>query len=175
VSDPKIKIRVRADNAAKVAARFGRTWQQFDHIVERRVEDAGNFMVQKIYRNRKIIPYDTGHMSRGIQWVKGGKLTIEIISTAVDPDSGFDYFPVTRFGHQTHLIVPRNQRVLREGERSILHWTNEDDNDVFSSWSRGFHPLTDWTDKAVPLAREVARRTGLLIARDIDRELSKGA
>jgi hypothetical protein len=164
-----IRFRVRADNARRVAQKFGRTASQFERIIDRRMEQAGDFMVQKIYRHPKIVPRDTGHLSRGIGWRRGGSLVIHITGEAIDPETGFDYFPVSRFGHETELILPSHHFV----GVGILYWETPDGLEVFSTFSRGFHPSSDWTDKAEPLAREVVRRTGRLIARDIMQELER--
>lgn len=168
-----IKFRVRTDNANTVARKFGRTAAEFDSIIERRVDNAGEFMVEKIYKVLARQISDTGHMRRGISWTRSGRLTINITGQAIDPESGFDYFPTRRFGHETHLITPTHGFQ----DAGILHWisgprSDFPGHDVFSTFSRGFHPTSDWTERGAPAAREVVRRTGKLIANDILRELS---
>lgn len=171
-----IKFRVSSQGANEVAARVGKGWREFDGIVERRMNDAGEFMVTHIYR--RVAPQDEGTLREGIGWVRTGKLTINITGHAIS-ESGFDYFDITRHGHRG-MIFPSHGFIgvgvlhffSHFGARKSKTGTHFPKAEVFATFTRGFHPATDWVDKGTPAAREVVRRTGRLIARDIMQEIS---
>lgn len=167
-----VKFKVSITGANEVARKFDKTWRDFDHIVSKRMDQAGEFMVEKLFK--KAAPKDTGHLRRGISWVKTGQLTINIVGEAIDPESGFDYFDVTRFGH-TGPIFPFRAKVLHFFMPGDISPSGHifPDAEVFAHSTKGFHPLSDWVDRALPNAREVANRTGKLIARDIRQELER--
>jgi hypothetical protein len=141
------------------------------------MDDLMEFAVAKIYRKAAL--RDTGSLARGIEAVQTGRLAFQIKVRAEDPESGFNYAPVTRFGHETHLITPRQDSVMTV---SVLHWFTKGDigpkghrfegEEVFRPWSRGFHPPKDWAERGHGAVQEATRRTGKLIARDISQELS---
>lgn len=168
---PGIKFKVSTQGANEIAARFGKTWRDFDGIVEKRMNDAGEFMVSHIYQ--RVALKDEGTLSEGIGWSRTGKLTIVITGEAI-AESGFDYFNITRFGHEG-MIFPSHGFMgvgvlhffSHFGARRSSSGTHFPKAEVFATFTRGFHPATDWVDKGTPAAREVVRRTGRLIARDI--------
>jgi hypothetical protein len=96
----------------------------------------------------------------------------EVIVTtrAVDPDSGFDYVAVTRFGHRKRLITPvakggnaRKSRTAKRGAsgrfvtRGIGYLRFESRGRTWILPSvRGFRPRTDWVEKAWPAVKSAA-------------------
>lgn len=168
-----MKFKIKAEGAAEAGRRIGRTAGQIDRIIERHMETAGDLMLKHF---QKKAPKDTGHLRRGMSWSKAGRLTIQIQGQALDPDTGFDYFPISRFGHQTHLIVPSHSflgvGVLRweVGENSQF---GDAGNIVWSQWSRGFHPIGDWTGRGHEGAQQIAKIAGSAILRDVSREMKR--
>lgn len=87
-------------------------------------------------------PRRSGRLARGVarrSLVGGGE---EIGARAIDPDSGFDYVAVSRFGHIKARIVPTRGRWLK------LKMGMRRNQRVFRKSVRGFHPTSDWVDDA---------------------------
>lgn len=78
----------------------------------------------------------SGRMARNIT-AKGYGLNVMVTVEARDPETGFDYVAVTRFGHRVARIYPTRAQALRTpwGPRASVS---------------GFHPATDWRDDALP-------------------------
>ncbi len=86
---------------------------------------------------------DTGRLARGIRARVTGPAAAQVTAHARNPESGFDYVAVTRFGHRLRIIRPRRARALR------LPWG-------WRAWARGFKPRGDWADRALPQIKTVA-------------------
>lgn len=114
---------------------------------------------------------DTGALGAGIrsQWTGDRAL---VTAHARNPASGYDYVGVTRFGHRG-IIVPRadrmpasivaTHRLRARGGNAALRFVIG--GRVFYRRSvRGFHPLRDWADTALPevagMAQQVMARLG---------------
>ena len=114
-------------------------------------------------------PRRTGRLARGIRATALGDQVV-VTATAVDPKTGFDYVGVTRFGHRKALIVPVTKRGKPRKSRSLRRNLSGQFISrgagflVFTSrgrlWRlrsvRGFRPIGDWTDRALPEIRQVA-------------------
>lgn len=101
----------------------------------------------------------TGRMARGIKARRAGNMVL-VEAKAVDPDSGYDYVAVTRFGHRGRIVV-KNARALRFMMKGRV---------MFRHSTAGFHPTGDWANDALPQVFEaadaVAKRLGFeIIAR----------
>lgn len=118
----------------------------------------------------------TGRMARNIHTVQSGKeLTVE--TEARDPQTGFDYVRITRFGHRTFRIVPKRQFAASviatgqrraKGHRAMLRWVQTDGGVVYRHSSRGFHPVRDWASEAIPEIRIRAQSRMGALARRIE-------
>lgn len=120
--------------------------------------------------------FQTGRMARNIHTVQDGKeLTIE--TEARDPQTGFDYVRITRFGHRTYRIVPKARAVAdvlatgrrrKKGHRAMLRWVQTDGNVIYRHSTRGFHPVKDWASEALPEIRTRAQSRMGTLARRIE-------
>jgi hypothetical protein len=103
----------------------------------------------------------TGRLSRGIRSVPspGG---FAIRADAQNPETGYDYVGVTRFGHRAAWIVPRQARALRFfiGRRM-----------VFARRVRGYRPASDWVEDALPAVRAEEMAAVTRLGRRIDSRL----
>lgn len=168
-----IKFKIQARGATEAGRRMGRTAEQVDRIIERHMGTAGDLMLKHF---QKKAPKDTGHLRRGMTWFRTGQLTVNIAGQALDPDTGFDYFPISRFGHQTHLIRPIHHFM----GAGILRWEvgsnspfGDVGNIVWSTYSRGFHPIGDWTERGHEGAKHIAKLAGAAILRDVGKEMRR--
>lgn len=114
-------------------------------------------------------PRRSGRLARGIRAIPAGD-TVIVTAEAVDPKSGFDYVAVSRFGHRKRIIRPVNRsgraRKARTVSRSArgTFVTRGRAALVFQSrgktWKlasvKGFRPLNDWVEGALPDIRSAA-------------------
>jgi hypothetical protein len=105
----------------------------------------------------------SGRLARGIKARATGD-TVIVSAVAVDPDSGFDYVRVTRFGHKKAIIRPvgaggRPRRARTVARSSAGQFSRRGAPAlVFESlgqvWKlpyvRGFRPTSDWVADALP-------------------------
>jgi hypothetical protein len=118
----------------------------------------------------------TGRMGRGIHTVKDGDdLIVEV--EARNPETGFDYVRITRFGHRTFRIVPRRpfaasvvatRRGRSRGHQAALRWVQTDGTTIYRRSSRGFHPAKDWAHDALPQIKVRAQRRMGTLARRVE-------
>ena len=87
---------------------------------------------------------DTGRMARGIKAHRAGNVVL-VNAVAKNPETGFDYVAVTRFGHRLELIFPRKARAL---------WTPYG----YFAYVRGFRPTGDWAARAWPQVKAAAEK-----------------
>lgn len=110
-------------------------------------------------------PHRSGRLSRGIRAVATGGGDVAVTATAVDPDTGFDYVRVSRFGHRKALIFPVTKRGQRRQSRTKVRdpktgrFTSRGRSAlVFNSrgktWKlpyvKGFRPKGDWVARSQP-------------------------
>lgn len=121
---------------------------------------------------------DTGRMAGGIHVEGSDPLLIAV--DARDPETGYNYVGVTRKGHRHDKIRPRARRtgsvgrnpasviktrkLRRHGWRAALKTPYG-----FRWWTRGFHPSSDWAERALPEVKDAADqhmdRLGFRVAR----------
>lgn len=133
------------DEAARIVARETRN----------AVEDLGedSELVFAAHALRK-----SGRMARSIAatgLTGDGNPSLVVTAEAKNPETGFDYVGVTRFGHRVSRIYPKQAKALRTpwGPRMSV---------------RGFRPATDWRDDALPAVRELTRLAGARISRRLE-------
>src|SRR5687767_6696109 len=102
----RTKFRVRLDGTTRSARGLTVAADQFDDIVQRHMDRLQEFSVDKVYRRLAQPLKDSGTLQRGIQARQTGRLSFDIHVRAIDPESGFNYAPVTRFGHDVEIIRP---------------------------------------------------------------------
>lgn len=110
--------------------------------------------------------YQSGRMARGI---KSEVQPNQVVVTAVarDPQTGYDYVGVTRFGHRKAYIEPRADRaratvMLTGSRRGTVRRGNASLRFViggrvlYRRRVRGFHPAVDWAETAMPQVNQAA-------------------
>lgn len=147
--------RARADAAA-----FRRASVEVGAATRDAVRAVGG-VAESQYRQRA--PSRSGLLKSSIARVEIGRAsrtTVVVGANARDPQTGFDYVPVTRFGHRVARIYPRVDRAaatvvstrqprLMNG-RGFLRFSVG--GEVFFRRSvRGYHPAVDWATLADPV------------------------
>lgn len=97
-------------------------------------------------------PELSGRLHRGIVAFPAGDGYV-ISAEAIDPETGFDYVPVSRFGRAA--VVPKTAGALKTPFG-------------FISAAAPFEPGADWRDQALPTVRASAESVGSELGRRIE-------
>lgn len=117
-----------------------RSDQEIEQAVARTAQGSVRFF-------RVVAPRDTGRLGRGILALISGRRAT-VTAHARDPETGFDYVAVTRFGHRVSRIYPKppNRALkLTIGGRVI-----------FRPSVAGYKPGADWARRPLPQIRILA-------------------
>lgn len=112
--------------------------------------------------HREFAPHDSGRLRRRIRATvisRGGRIRITMFSDVRDPESGYAYTPVTRFGHRKPIIYPVRAKALS--------WVDRSGRRVFRAWVRGYRPASDWVADARPTADRAVARAADRIGRQV--------
>lgn len=127
-------------------------------------ELAGEVAPNAVRITRQFAPHRSGRLDRGLQSrvrSHGGRITVEILSTARSQE-GYDYLPVTRFGHRVAIIRPKRAKALRIPLASGV---------IFRKYVRGYRPKRDWAEAAFRAAEVELDRAAERLGRAVDRRL----
>lgn len=146
--------RANVEGAGPLAIRFRKAAAKAASVVARELAGLGDLAIV-VYRGRA--QRDTGRLHRGITR-RGGGLEFTVRADAVNPESGYDYVGVTRFGHAVARIYPKHSKALRTpfGPRASV---------------RGYKPASDWAEDSFPAIRSHARSVSSRIGRQIIAEI----
>jgi hypothetical protein len=133
-----MKFKAKAYGAAGAARRLASSSQWLDQELDRTIENLGSD-AEIIFAAHAL--KKTGRMARGVRANFVGHMS-EVTVEAVDPESGYDYVGVTRKGHRTLKIFPKKAEALRIPLAG--------GGVIFRSSVRGFHPVRDWAEMALP-------------------------
>ena len=97
--NPTVKMVAKLEDRG-VIRRIGRELARYDERVSSLLRELGDETVD-IYQF--FAPKKTRRLAKGIRAVMVGN-RLEIVAEAKDPDSGFDYVWVSRFGHVARRI-----------------------------------------------------------------------
>lgn len=115
-------------------------------------------------------PHRSGRLIRGISSsVLGGKVIVK--AEARNPESGYDYVGVTRFGHKVARIYPKGTSgsVLANGKakKGALRFS-VGGKVLYRASVAGYHPASDWADDALPEVRGAAQTVAARLGRQIE-------
>lgn len=120
----------------RVVRSIERQAASLNHKVRGRIKDYVE-EAEEIYAGHA--PEDSGNLIEGIRATDYGDFSVGVEVTAEDPESGYDYVDVTRFGHATDPIMPVNGgKVLDTKLRP----------NRFQSYTKGVEVSTDWVSDA---------------------------
>lgn len=91
---------------------------------------------------------------------RGGSVRINLRSPVKDPDSGYAYTGVTRFGHRKKILTPV------KAER-FQFYSKVAGREISPKSVRGYSPATDWVEDAKPEMVEAVDESGDEIGRAI--------
>lgn len=140
-----MRIRAKITNAADVGAAFSDAARTLDsgsrEMVQQLGADGRDFL-------RYASPSAPGNpLWEGIRFRSDGK-TVNFTIHAYDPESGYDYAAVTRFGHRVEYITPVSRKALLIGASRGFSPAGDDRaaNRDFRAWVPGYDPAEDWVD-----------------------------
>ncbi len=137
-------IKVRTRGGARVSRLLLDAASSTDDELRDAVRTTANGAV-RIYRAQA--PKRTGRLARSITaQLAGSSATVK--ATAVNPQSGFGYARVTRFGHRVARIYPVRARALAIPVPGGV---------IFRASVRGYKPATDWAAGVLPFVAIMAR------------------
>lgn len=142
--------------AARVAARLEEKAARLPSLTEDAVEDLAAD-AELIFAAHT--PSRSGRLARGVSAQSGPGLSAVVVARARNPESGYDYVGVSRWGHRVAFIYPKRARALR--------FTTRAGRVVFAKRVRGHKPATDWRDDAMPQVEERAEIVASRLGREI--------
>lgn len=134
---------------------------------------------------RIYVPEDSGRMMEGIRGIVFGRRELVITVRAEDPDTGFDYVDVTRFGHRVDRIYAGAKsrsatspvgRFTAKGElrRAPVGGARALATKLgFFRSVKGYKPARDWAEPAFSLIEELGARNLEVLGRGVARDLSR--
>lgn len=168
---PKGKAIVRA--SVRGARRKGYGLRRAGRAIQTEILDefAGNLAPEATKITRGFAPHRSGRLERGIKArvrSYGGRIILEVLSTARS-DEGFDYLPVTRFGHKQAIIYPKTKKALafRIGGPGAPSGGKV----IVRAWVRGYKPDHDWVELAYEEMQHLMDEAAQHLARRVDRRL----
>lgn len=182
----KVRVNLEIDDKGS-ARRYGIAVARLDHDVAEVRREVGED-AELILAG--FAPEETGRLARGIRAVSKGK-TVELRANARDPETGYNYVPVTRFGHRVAIIYP-GQRArsitspLRLTSRGTVRLTEGPGarRDIFGgaralktkfgyrAWVRGVRVSSDWVEDALPEIEAAAHQRLEQLGRHVAREVN---
>lgn len=152
-------------NARKVADQFAREAARLRVDLEKAMRDVGDD-AELIYASLAPVG-QSGRLSRGITaFVIGDQVWVR--AEAKNPQTGYDYVGVTRFGHKLRKIFPT--RVWAHNGPGKINvkfpwgWRRIDRAPAlktpfgFRRWVRGYKPKRDWAEPGLRLVTDSAQK-----------------
>lgn len=124
-------------------------------------EFRGSLSGKALEHARGFAPEESGALHEGMSAPvssRGGTVVVNIRSSVRDPESGYAYTGVTRFGHRKKFIVPRRAKVLS------FEWNGQH---IISRRVRGQTRASDWVADAAPGIADLTEQAGNNIGRVI--------
>lgn len=158
------------------AGKKGQLARDFTKL-ERRLQDDLNASMRRMVRPVKIAfyqaaPVDTGNLRRNITarlHFRAHQITMTVGTVA--EREGFDYTNITRFGHDTPVIVPTHRRALK-----VHIWGHRTPSVfIFRGAVLGYDPARDWVDEGAFNAIAAATAEGDALTRRVDIHLTEFA
>lgn len=129
-----MRLRARTENVARVMGTLNRLSDEMDREEREAIRQLGR-EGQQILRSHA--PSESGRLEEGIRFRTTEK-QVSFSVRALDPDTGYNYAAVTRFGHRLEFIEPVAGKALMLPEPGR----------PFSARVPGYKPESDWVDGA---------------------------
>ncbi|HEY3435074.1 MAG TPA: hypothetical protein VGK41_05430 [Solirubrobacterales bacterium] len=127
-------------------------------------EFRGTLSTECLEIGREFAPEDVGRLKQELTAPvssRGGTVRINLRSPVKDPDSGYEYTGVTRFGHRKKILKPV------KGER-FQFYSNVAGRVISPKQVKGYKPEADWVQEAKPVIVEAVDESGEEIGREIE-------
>lgn len=156
------RYRAKLSNSASVSKTLFRIGEILQEGQESAVEEVAE-TAARLYRQEAS--RISSRVASGISVKQDGK-TLVVRASAKDPDTGYDYVGVTRFGHRKERIYPARRRPASvvstgkkrgKGKRAALRF-EINGQVLYRASVKGFKPAGDWAARAHPLVEQEARR-----------------
>jgi hypothetical protein len=157
VAATPVSVTARTVGGRRVAKQFLGLADRSDDEMEWAVGETARGSVRLF---RAVAPQDTGRLERGILASISGK-SARITARARDPETGFDYVAVSRWGHRVGRIYPKppNRALRLTIGGQVLYRTSV----------KGYRPGSDWAARPLSqirvLAGAIVSEAGRRIAR----------
>lgn len=133
---------------------------------------------------RIYAPEDSGRLLQGIRGIIFGRQELIVTVRAEDPETGFDYVDVTRFGHRVDRIYAGQKgRSATSPARFTVRGTERitplrgaralKTKLGFFRSVRGFKPAHDWAEPAFDLIEQLGARNLEALGRGIVRDIAR--
>lgn len=159
------------------ATRLGRHWLGVARELDREVEKAKAELgrdAEPVFASHALRL--TGRLARGIRaQVEGDQVLIT--AEAQDPETGFDYVKVTRFGQKKAKIRPTRRKAAASvistrsgrsaGRRAALR-LSIGGRVVYRRSVKAFRPRSDWAEDALPSVHRKASAASTRLGRRVE-------
>jgi hypothetical protein len=139
---------IKVEGAGPLASRFTRAQRRLQDAIIREFRPLGRRIEFTFLRHA---PADRGfeggirsRLHAAVAFNIASRPTVTVRTTARDPESGYAYLNVTRFGHRKLVIFPKHARAL------AVHYAGHR-NPHLIAWRPyvdGYQPVTDWVEDA---------------------------
>jgi hypothetical protein len=158
-------FRIRIDGAGANARAFTQAQRRLQNAIIRNFRELGAVVEQEF---AAAAPEDTGRL-RGrvhafVYFGRPSQPQITVRTFARDPDSGYAYVNVTRFGHRKAVIVARRAPKL------AVHYAGHRNPHIvaFVDAVRGYRPTHDWAEDAAAAASRSVDHSATRLGRAIE-------
>jgi hypothetical protein len=166
MADSRTVIRVRTEGFQRAGARMSQADKRLQRAFRDEFKALGRETEVALYR---YAPKDTGAMAESatssVRSRSSGTLVLDVDVESDARGSGFEYLPVTRYGHRTAVIVPKTAKAL------AVHRNGRHEEPEYAHSVPGSHPTTDWVDNAHRSMRYRYAQTTRNIGQAFDREV----
>lgn len=167
-----IAIKARTVGVERIARQFG--------LARLKVPDDTLDAQRELGRAAEVVfgahaPFKTGRLVRGIASRLAGK-TVVVEAEARNPQSGYDYVAVTRFGHKGEIkpldprppaMVTATHKPRATGSRAALRFVIGG-RVFYRHKTMGYHPSRDWAQSALPEIEVEAQRVVTRLGKTIE-------
>lgn len=164
---------IRAFIETRAGLRFSRMAESLDVQVEETLQGLATDL-ELVYQS--VAPKRDTRLARGITSVRRGALVFEIVSNATDPQTGYRYTGVTRFGHKKLFIKPKVRsratvlatHTLRgRGRSAALRIVLPSGEIIFRKQVKGYRPTHDWVEDGKPIAQREAHAAAMTLGQKV--------
>jgi hypothetical protein len=145
----------------RTAGKLSRTGREIQPLIL--AEFRGNLSSEVLDIAHAFAPEDSGRLQKELTAPvssSGGTVRVNLRSPVKDPESGYEYTGVTRFGHRKAFLTP--VRATR-----FQFYSSVAGRVISPARVRGYKPASDWVEDAEPEMVEAVEESGEELGRVI--------